>query len=216
MTIDAEPSAYSEDYVRMEAHAQLIADNILDLSHSDYLHAPMFGSGSITRAKTNIVEENGCITARWTIERDLPLPVLASEMPNPEGLVDGSFETFWYPGGAMRVTVIQVPVDAPDRAISSNTAHLLTPESAGATHYFWRSCRNYRKDDIAYRDRMKAGLREIFLREDKPVIEAQQRVISQLDKAVSQRIDTAPGRARRVMQRMLAAEHASSAAPQAS
>ena len=50
------------------------------------------------------------------------------------------------------------------------SAHLLTPETETATHYFWMIGRNRRKDDEDIGRQLHAGVNQAFTQEDEPMI----------------------------------------------
>ena len=56
--------------------------------------------------------------------------------------------------------------------------HAITPESPGSSHYFYRSVKNY--GDSALSAAFVSGVKGIF-EQDKPVLEAQQRRIGDVD-----------------------------------
>jgi len=95
--------------------------------------------------------------------------------------------------------------------------HLFTPASQQQTYYFYalampKSLGEWAADAA---QRNVAGLREPFLREDKPMVEAQQRAMAGRSfwemKPVLLDVDAPAVRARRVLDQMLAAERAAGA-----
>jgi vanillate O-demethylase monooxygenase subunit len=69
----------------------------------------------------------------------------------------------------------------PERAITSANAHIMTPETATSTHYFYCNSRSYRTDDADYNSAFAANLGVAFQTEDKPMIEDQQRRMGGID-----------------------------------
>src|SRR3984885_4634499 len=53
-------------------------------------------------------------------------------------------------------------------------SHLLTPESARSTHYFWTFARDSRKGDRQFDTHLQASISRAFLNEDAPIIEWQE------------------------------------------
>jgi vanillate O-demethylase monooxygenase subunit len=52
--------------------------------------------------------------------------------------------------------------------------HIITPETATTSHYFFGGVRSFRADDSHYSALLAEGARTAFFDEDKPVIEAVQ------------------------------------------
>jgi len=89
----------------------------------------------------------------------------------------------------------------------------MTPETETSCHYFWASCRNFRTDDAALNAQAYKSTIAAF-NEDKDMLEAEQRVIA-LDPSAPQidLVGDAGGlQARRLVERLLAAESGARAA----
>jgi Vanillate O-demethylase oxygenase C-terminal domain len=104
--------------------------------------------------------------------------------------------------------------EAPEDGLTLPSVHLLSPETAGTTHYFWAFLRNRDIDNAAISDRIRAIGVNAFANEDKPIIEAQQANIDGDDLFALQPIVLAPDaaamRARRMLKRLIDAEAAAS------
>jgi vanillate O-demethylase monooxygenase subunit len=207
-------TAYSRGFLPTAAGHQLIEDNILDLTHADYLHATTLGGGSVTRAKPVIEErDDGKVFIEWPVSNEVALPFFRAEMPDPDMLTDMWTSVLWHPGGVMMLRFGATPAARPrEEGIDTWSAHIVTPESARSSHYFYFNTREFRVDDADYNRQMAAGLRHAFTTEDKPMIEAQQRRLGDADlfdrSPVLLASDAASTRARRVYTRLLAAEQA--------
>lgn len=209
-------TAYSRGFLPTSAGHQLIEDNILDLTHADYLHATTLGGGSVTRSKP-IIEEHpdGRVFIEWLANNEVALPFFRSEMPDPNMPTDMWTSVLWHPGGVMTLRFGATAAGRPrEEGIDTWSAHIVTPETARSSHYFYFNTREFRVDDGEYNRQFAAGLRHAFTTEDKPMIEAQQRRLGDADlfdrKPVLLATDAASTRARRVYSRLLDAEqHAS-------
>lgn len=213
----APDSAYSCGFLPTKAGHQLIADNILDLTHADYLHADTLGGGSITRTKAFIEERgDGTVFVEWPANGEIALPFFRAELPDPDMLTDMWTSVLWYPNGVMTLRFGATPAGRPrEEGIDTWSAHIVTPEGPRTTHYFYFNTRDFRVDDAEYNDAFAAGLRHAFTSEDKPMIEAQQRRLGDADlfdgRPVLLPTDAASTRARRVFARLIDAENAASA-----
>lgn len=204
--------AFSKGYMHTAADHRLLEDNILDLSHGDYLHAATLGGGAFTRAKVKVKERGDTVYVSWTANDEKAIPIWQAELPDPDMKTDMTTEVLWHPSGVMYLGSDLVPAGAPDRRIETWNAHIMTPETAVSTHYLYCNSRNYRTDDVEYNAAITAGLAIAFGGEDKPMIEAQQAQIGSADlldcSPALLSIDNASTRARRVYRRLVEAEQA--------
>jgi vanillate O-demethylase monooxygenase subunit len=120
-------------------------------------------------------------------------------------------EVSWCPSGVMLPHSQMAPVGTLlEDGIVTKNAHIMTPDSAAWTHYFYCNSRNYRTDDAEYFVAITAGLAVVFGSEDKPMIEAQQARIGRSDlldcAPALLPIDNASTRARRICRRLAQAE----------
>ena len=208
---NASEHSISHGYMHAAAAHTLFEDNILDLSHADYLHPSTLGGGSITRSKAHIEERGDTIFVQWLAKNEKALPIMRPEMPDPDMLTDMWTEVLWHPSGVMRLEVGATPAgQSRGEGICTFNAHIMTPETATSTHYFYCNQRNYKMDDPEYNAAFARGLRSAFEGEDKPIIEAQQRRTGDADlfdlKPTLLAIDSASTRARRTYRRLVAAQ----------
>ncbi|WP_176596217.1 aromatic ring-hydroxylating dioxygenase subunit alpha [Sphingobium sp. 15-1] len=212
--IDEAPEhAFSKGYMYSAAGHKLLEDNILDLSHADYLHPATLGGGSITRTKAHVEERGDTLFVRWLAKDERAIPIFRPELPDPDMAADMWTEVLWHPDGVMLLRVGASPAGEPREAgIDTMNAHVMTPETETTTHYFYCNSRNYRVDDADYNAGMAKGLRIAFETEDKPMIEAQQRALGDVDlferKPALLGIDNGSTRARRIYRRLVDAEAA--------
>jgi phenylpropionate dioxygenase-like ring-hydroxylating dioxygenase large terminal subunit len=214
----AQPTAISHGYLYSNAGHKLLEDNILDLSHADYLHPDTLGGGSITRSKAHLEERHNTLFVQWLAFNELAIPIFQPLMPTPDTLTDMWTEVLWHPNGVMALRAGATPTrGSREEGIDTWNAHIMTPETERSTHYFYVNSRNYKVDDGDYNAAMAAGLRHAFECEDKPMIEAQQdrlggRELFDLQPRLMG-IDAASTRARRIYDRLLAEEAATLPAP---
>jgi vanillate O-demethylase monooxygenase subunit len=216
----ARPTALSKGYMHTRADHKLLEDNILDLSHADYLHPDTLGGGSITRSKPRVEERGDTVFVQWLSTGEPPIPIFRPLMRAPDAPADMWTEVLWHPCGVMLLhTGATEAGTPPDEGIDTWNAHIMTPETERTTHYFYVNTRNYRVDDAEFNAGMAAGLQQAFEIEDKPMIEAQQQRLGDRDLFdLAPRllpIDNGSTRARRIYARLLAAEQARPAPPPA-
>jgi len=211
--IDHAPStALITGYLPTGANHLLLVDNILDLTHADYLHPESLGGGSISRSKAQIeARPDNCLHVQWIADNEAPLPIMRRQFPEADSHVDMWTEVFWHPCGAMQLRVGGHRTGRPkSEAIIATSAHVMTPETATSTHYFYANTRNFDVESVEATRAIAAALRFAFEQQDKPMIEAQQRRIGDADllalQPALQGSDSASVRARRILENMIAAE----------
>ena len=112
------------------------------------------------------------------------------------------------------VTGICPPDATPESGTGWHAIHMLTPETARTTHYFFTAVRfNVLTQDDAVnaqiQDRIAAARRHAFEQEDAPVIEAQQQIIDAADTPLDPvilAVDVGPVRYKHVLQKLIRAE----------
>ncbi len=162
-------------YLNVQANYQLISDNLLDLSHVEFLH-PMFArEEGVESHRTEFLQEPRAVIAnRWKPNTSLnAFAKLLWENPPDRG--DGRANMRWMPPSNLIFDLGTCEVGAPvESGLCSPATHLLTPETAYRTHYFWTQGRNRRLSDPELDLRLQGITSRIFDQEDRLVIEAQQ------------------------------------------
>jgi phenylpropionate dioxygenase-like ring-hydroxylating dioxygenase large terminal subunit len=202
-----------EGYLHVEANYQLISDNLLDLTHGQYLH-PMFVNAAGPAAfEPHEDPDADTVWARFVRKSQYPNKYFQFLGYPAEKLGDHRNFMRWNPPGVLLLDVGMTAVGAAvSEGISIPTAHLLTPETASTTHYFWAMARDFKREDAALSKQLLEIGVNIFNNEDKPMIEAQQRGMGDTDDLLSLRpvllsTDAPSVKARRIVQRLLALEH---------
>jgi phenylpropionate dioxygenase-like ring-hydroxylating dioxygenase large terminal subunit len=191
------------DPIYVRCNYQLIADNVLDVTHLAYVHANSIGASSITEFPATVEREKDRVRlTRWILDR--PPPPLYRDAGGFKGNVD-RWQIVEHEPPCFSVNFAGCK-DAATR-IDLMALSAPTPETERTTHYFFGFVRNFKLEDAATEKLFCESLVKVF-NEDIPVLEAQQRMLElapgapRLDIAV----DAAPLAARRMLQAMLAAE----------
>jgi vanillate O-demethylase monooxygenase subunit len=210
---DSPHSRTVRGYTLMQANYEYGTDNLLDLSHIEFVHKGTFaGQGVIFAGEHSVRVEGGTLHSNWFMP-GIPPPSAAYGRYPPEAKVDHWLDMRWNAPASMRLLIGACPHGEPRAAgFELPQAHILTPTSEHETHYFWSSTR-YHDLDSAETD---ALLREMFGNafdlEDKPIIEAAYVNVRGKDfwaeKPVSLGIDQGGTRARRMLEKMIRAEQA--------
>lgn len=209
---DAPDTAFNNGYLHGAAHYQLYVDNILDLSHTDYLHPDTLGGGSITRTRGKVEQlASGAISIKWDCPDDEPPPLVRSKLPPGVTRADSWTHVEWHAPAVMKLVNGAVPTGAPrDGPGISTNVHIMTPEGPRSTHYFFASTRNYAVDDAELNETIGVTRARIFATEDEPMIAAQQARIGDAEfwslKPALLRIDEGAVTVRRRLDALIAAE----------
>jgi vanillate O-demethylase monooxygenase subunit len=205
-----------EGYLHVDANYQLISDNLLDLTHGQYLH-PMFANaaGPATFEPHQDPDET-TVWAKFFRRSQYPNKYFQFLGYPADRLGDHRNCMRWNPPAVLLLDVGMTGVGAPvSEGISIPTAHLLTPETQTKTHYFWAMARDFRRDDAELSKQLLDVGIAIFNNEDKPMVEAQQRALGNTDDLLSLKpvllaTDGPSVRARRIVSRLIGEEQPSS------
>ncbi|HMV54271.1 MAG TPA: aromatic ring-hydroxylating dioxygenase subunit alpha [Rhodocyclaceae bacterium] len=206
-------SAVAHVYMHNTCNYELLADNIMDLTHIDHLHGPLINTGGkLSPLIPNVTEVDGKVVIRWDWLAEPAMPLLGEHLAEPKAPAKMFFEVVWHAPAVMRLRVgaVQGSDDFVKDGVVLFDYHIMTPESAMSTHYFFASTRNYLTDDAAYNEGKMQGMLGAFTLEDKPMIEAQQAEMGTHDlwalKPVLLSSDAGAIRVRRVLKAMIEAE----------
>ncbi len=219
-------------YLSIDAHYQLLVDNLLDLTHETFLHASTIGNEHVANTPLGKVDRNTLDgvkgTALEAVSRDVPSVTVTRWMydidPPPFYARSGGFDKtrenvdrwqiirFEPPSHVwLDVGVARAGTGAPDGDRSQGVTHTvvdsITPADEGKTHYFWSFPRNHQLDDQELSAYFKAGVDRTFL-EDKAMLEGQQAIIDADPDApfIDINADAGPVLARKIVETLLVEE----------
>jgi len=205
------------DRITIAANYELIIDNLLDLSHTSFLHEGVLGNAETVEADIT-VEQEGTDVVVARLSRDAEPPGMNKLMwPQAPARCDKYTSIRWMAPSTLRLVTGICPVGAkPETGTGYNAVHLLTPETDRTTHYFFTAVRyNVQTTDeqlnLEIQDKIGKMRRFAFEEQDAPVIEAQQRIIDASPTAVDLvvlAIDVGPVRYKQVLQKLISAEQA--------
>jgi vanillate O-demethylase monooxygenase subunit len=212
--IDACPdTARIFGYMDTRANYQLLTDNILDLSHADYLHPGSLG-GMMTGAKTSVSEKYGAITVEWLSDNCTPPPAFYSMVPPPSKGDIWTRVTWRAPAVMVLETGANVAGTPRNPEHEATTLHNMTPADSVSSHYFFCTVRKFNQLDAGFNTMLGQLITQAFLNEDKPMLEKQQASMGGVDfwdlKPLLLKIDAPAVRARRSLRNAIDAERARS------
>jgi vanillate O-demethylase monooxygenase subunit len=157
-------------YFRGHYRYDILVDNLLDLSHVDYLHVGSFSAGKAEHGELQVTEAgNDVIVNRF--EKDASAPPF---VPHAAGQrVDIYTQIHWRPGNVISFETKIHPAGQRDVPLARiDFGHVATPETENTTHYFLWFSRDYQIDDPAV-DAQVAGMQvSVIQSEDGPMLEA--------------------------------------------
>lgn len=210
--------ATKRDRITIKANYELIIDNLLDLSHTSYLHEGILGNAETVESDISIEQDgDDVVVSRYA--RNAKVPGMNKLMwPDVPDQVDKFTEMRWMAPSTLRlISGVCLPGAAKDSGSGYHAIHLLTPETDRTTHYFFTAVRFgvFSKGDELNRqiqEKIAAMRRFAFEEQDAPVIEAQQRIIDHSETAVDPvilAIDVGPVRYKQVLNKLIRAEQGS-------
>jgi phenylpropionate dioxygenase-like ring-hydroxylating dioxygenase large terminal subunit len=157
------------DKTLFNAYFEIIADNLMDLSHAEFLHTESFAtSGKFFKGDYSASEgKDGAIWSKiW-----MPDTEAAPWMGMPDGTrLDEWIEMRWHAPASMLLEIGQTIASQPreDAVPPMVNPHILTPETASSTHYFYTRAPGEESAALANR---------VFETEDRPMLEDIQRAM---------------------------------------
>jgi vanillate O-demethylase monooxygenase subunit len=195
-------------YLKINAREPLISDNLLDLSHTEFLHPYLANEGFNSRLQQDVRQEGDAVYSLYSIANEPMTPLLAHLWDkDPITHADMRFHMRWEPPSCL---LLEVGATAPGHAnadgVAAYVSHLLTPETATSTHYFWTFARDSHKGNQQFDTHLQASISQAFVNEDAPIIEWQERY-EQLPESKAParpflRGDAGAARARRVVEKL--------------
>ena len=157
-------------WTQIDSHFELETDNLMDLSHVTMLH-PMFFNLLDANSKYKAKRDGNTVHSNWFTERGHNCPIYEHGLfPTNGAPVDAWLEMRWNAPAAMYlVNAVTRSGELRSAGYTAPATHILTPETATKTHYFWSG--SLRAEDAVPLDVFRQGLIAAFDREDKPMIE---------------------------------------------
>lgn len=166
-------------YEHVHANYQLVVDNLMDTTHIELVHRGSFASpGVVRKGRFNIDREGDVLYNHFWIEGMTPDQVWP-EPVSPAASYDRWIDMRWHAPSIMQLNIGTMPQGTvPERGShvdypSILQSHILTPETATTSHYFW-ALQDRLVGEREESGKLPAILKKAFSEEDKPVLEAVQ------------------------------------------
>ena len=168
-----------QGYLLVRAGWELEVENILDLSHIQFLHPTTLGSSEVANGTYAWHQYGEQIWSNRDVYGEMMRPELAASMGVPsDSRVDRWIHTRWDAPANLAIFAGAVPAgqERGDER-GTPTAHLFTPATQGSTHYFYSIAfpRSMGPDAELKARTQVEFLKMPFEMEDLPMLEEQQR-----------------------------------------
>ncbi|MGW6655540.1 aromatic ring-hydroxylating dioxygenase subunit alpha [Rhodococcus sp. NPDC055024] len=203
--------------IEVDANYQLIIDNLMDLTHEEFVHTSSIGQNELSESDFEVTHDDRTVTmTRWMHNVDAPpflLQNMRDKFPGFEGKVDRWQIIEYQAPSTIRIDVgvAKAGTGAPEgdrsQGINGFVMNTITPASERTAHYFWAFMRNWSLDSHVITVRTRDGVAHVF-GEDEDMLAAQQKAIDTNPdyEFYSLNIDAGGMWTRRLIERMLEAE----------
>ena len=147
----------------IKARYMLLHDNLFDLSHISYLHRKTVGSPGVAKAKVKSEEFEWGLDIHREVKADSMGESLLGKALNVNGLID-RFMPQQYFAPCLHVTGSAFH-SAEDGGVdpgylfgSFRVIHIIVPETAHSTHYFWAFTRTFRHQETEITDLLRRNI----------------------------------------------------------
>jgi vanillate O-demethylase monooxygenase subunit len=206
-------SAVEGDALRIDCHYLSLADNLCDPAHVSFVHLSTLGNaaGEDVPVHNEAQGDNKLLTWRWII--DSPAIPLFQKFGKFTSNVD---RWHYYHYSAPSIAVIDfgsaptgtgAPQGARDNCIQIYSCHFITPVDTDTCIDHWLFVKNFPTDEATTQAMIEQF--RIAFEEDKAILEAIQRKEKEPRawRPIRIAIDAAPVRMRRMVEKMIEAEH---------
>jgi phenylpropionate dioxygenase-like ring-hydroxylating dioxygenase large terminal subunit len=204
------------DSITMAANYELIVDNLMDLSHTAFLHEGLLGDHSQTNGTIDVRQEGDTVfVSRYN--RNVPAVKVYDLLYRQDQKPFDFWDTMRWdaPGNFLLDTGVHELGSEKSKGTGIFAVHLLTPQTKTSTNYLFSAVRQGVENGQPPTPEIAAKIgelrRHIFQSQDTVMIEAQQRVLTQFpaytQHAALFSIDAGPARYKRVLRALLDADN---------
>jgi phenylpropionate dioxygenase-like ring-hydroxylating dioxygenase large terminal subunit len=170
-------------YLPTECSYDYVVDNIMDLTHADFVHEGQLGSGAMTKVKPTVDDLNGrSVRISWWSSGEPAPAFFDMQLREHRQPTDQWVEVTWTAPSVMKLRVGATLVgEARHRGAESEVLHVVTPETSERSHYWYWGTSLTNKYSEAMLEKTAELARFAFEHQDKPMLEAQQKAIGSVD-----------------------------------
>jgi len=200
-------------YMYIKGNYELIIDNIMDLSHVDYLHSEIISTrGQLTPLIPQVKEVDSTISARWEWRQTPGMLIFNNFLPDPQAETRMFVQVNWTAPANIQLSIGATqdnasPLDL-EHTVSQYDLHSVTPETETTSHYWFATRRNHLEDNAEFNEMKIQAMHGAFVNEDAPIVEAvEQEMAGQEFFSLTPALlsnDAAPVRVRRLLRQLIA------------
>lgn len=169
-----------DGYLYVEGNYQLVIDNLLDLTHVEFLHPFLADPTDTFPTEVTCFEQGDEVVSRYTRPQCNRTQLVAGLWDEAPEVISLMSEMRWSaPANLIQRNGFDVALhtDMDNTHAQVPLCHLLTPETELTTHYFWAGGRNLKRGDEQIAQGFRFGVEGAFKGEDEPMIaDIQQRM----------------------------------------
>ncbi|MEO7404078.1 MAG: aromatic ring-hydroxylating dioxygenase subunit alpha [Burkholderiales bacterium] len=208
---NTEPGGVGRDaLLPVRASHALLRDNLLDLTHAKFVHQRTLGTEAVTEFPIEATQKGDVVCVRRDMLDIEPSPFFR-RVGEFQGNVDHSQSIEFHPPCNVLIHVRVRPSRPGDATppVEVRVLNALAPETAHSTHYFWNLTRSFALADRSLTDLMYEQNASTFF-EDVTIVKAQQINLETAQdwSPIGIPADRGIMLAARLMERLIAAEHA--------
>jgi vanillate O-demethylase monooxygenase subunit len=158
--------------IHVKGNYELLSDNLLDLSHTQFLHSVLTITQDEHATHSFELKRDGdTLTTREDWKNTSKHGFVQFVWPDGPERVDSYGGVRWQAPANMLLKVVFTKVGEPESSgLHAWGAELVTPETETTSHYFWSFARDYRLDDDAFDAALKEVVNGVFSGEDSWII----------------------------------------------
>ncbi|QCI92518.1 aromatic ring-hydroxylating dioxygenase subunit alpha [Novosphingobium sp. EMRT-2] len=193
-----------------EGHYELYSDNILDLSHANFVH-PALVASAFTEGERRFWQDGENVHAEYVRLDDYLSEGIGGMLGRIGRRQDFHGEVVWHAPAVLYFDFRAGDPGTPrEHCTLLPSIHAFTPETPDTTHYFWATARDFALGNAQFAAGMRAALEYAFEQEDMPIIRDSHRLMRQRDfwdlRPLILNGDGGGVRARRMLQRLIERE----------
>lgn len=199
-----------------EGHYELYSDNILDLSHANFVH-PALVAAAFTEGERKFWQDGETVHSEYIRLNDTLSVGIGGMLGRVGEPQDFYGWVVWHAPAVLYFDFRTGPPGTPrEHCTLLPSIHAFTPETPDSTHYFWATARDFALGDAEFTAGMRAALEFAFEQEDMPLIRDSHRLMRGADfwelRPLVLGGDGGGVRARRMLQRLIERERQEPAA----
>jgi phenylpropionate dioxygenase-like ring-hydroxylating dioxygenase large terminal subunit len=165
------------DYIHVKANYKLLIDNIMDLTHTAFVHKTTLAGPQVAETPLDVTVDDGVVHGERVMRNVDPAPIFRAALGR-DGKID-RWQIMEYRPPILAVAILAAKEPGLLAALDVPT-HVLynffTPETERTTHYFWTTVRCWGLNDAAV-SKTYLTMSQTAFAEDVEIIEGQQRMI---------------------------------------